>query len=875
MDFLSESISNLTEIVVSVEKETANFKPELGQLHDTLQRIAPIINDVVKLNQILDRPKYLSDMLIEEIKDAEKLVQKCSKIKWNLIKKFTHSLKLKDVNNKLLGFFQLEVQADQSRDIKQTPVELSDVNLKLEQIYQTISRREVGSELTERRKLGWHVPIRHGGIVGFDEPLKKLKAKVLEDIDTHNRGSMEIDDESSVVVVAAAGGCGKTTLMVKFCKKHPLTLREVGMSLNGRHESAWRSMLDTLSRGGSFLDLNEEVNMVLERTFTSLEKELKECFMDFGLFPEDQRIPADALLDMWVHLYNHDDRGRDTLDKIVSLSYGNLVNLVSTRVATFFQSCSVYIMLLIIDLKHLIVGEWFSSRWGDMKVPEVEVMVLNLQSKTYSLPHFMNEMQKLKILNVTNYGLYPAYIENFHLLGCLSNLSRIRLEHVAISSLSASILALENLQKVSFIMCKIGNAFETELSSNNLKVWPRLVELEMDYCQDLVEFPGLLCNSVHLKTLSITNCNELCDISKQIGMLTNLENLSLRSCTKLEKLPESITRLQKLSILDISDCFSLRVLPEEIGKLGGLRIINMKGCRVPTLPGGIVLFEEPLKKLKAKILADFKGRNESSVVVVAAAGGCGKTTLVTMLCHDSEVKATYGENIFFVTVPGTPNFKAIVNHLLSQKAMFQSDEDAKDKLENFLREQVVCAPILLILDDAKAIFMRSAFSEHKRILTIEDDLVNQMVKHCKKHPLTLSMVGSSLNGKPKFVWNSVMKTLSQGEWVLDKKDVTERLKSTIEQLDEEFKKCLLEFEALDEIFKKCLLDLVVFPRDHIIPACALLDMWTNLYDHDDMGRDTLIKIFQLADRNLVSSITIGYFDLSYYFVTLKLQVLVF
>ncbi|XP_076947192.1 putative disease resistance protein At5g66910 [Bidens hawaiensis] len=790
MDFLvSESITKLSEAVVFVAKTTANFKPELTQLQQTLQTVTPIINDVVRLNHILDRPNHQSAMFLDEIQDAQQLVHKCLKIKRNLIKKFTHSLKLKDVNSKLLRFFQLQVQADQTRDIKQTLVEVSDVkqrmdslSMDMKQIHQTLSttssfsstRRDrlLGFDLVERSRLGWRVPVRPAGIVAFDQPLKKLKAKLLDDdlMDVND----EHESESSVVVVAAAGGCGKTTLatmlcydpqiqekfresiffvtvsetpnfmaivndlfnpnpsgqpipfqsnedaknklgnflyenvsspmllvlddvwsdtfidnfplnikgckilvtsrttfsqfdvfqfdplseedakilfhcsafsvgkkrprppvddnlvnqMVKRCKKHPLTLRVVGSSLNGRDESAWRSMLKSLSQGSLVLDLNEEVRNHLERSFKTLDNEFKEYFMDFGLFPEDQRIPASALLDMWVHLYNHDHEGHDTFDKIVRLSFRNLVTLVASGVrkdsgATvnycdkqfvtqhdLLRELAIHLSskpeVPIAHRKRLIInahgehlsasilnvqepmracilsistGELFSSRWCDLKVPEVEVMVLNIKSKTYTLPHFMKEMQKLNILNVTNYGLYPSYIESLHLLGCLSNLSRVRLERVVISSLNVNILALENLQKVSFIMCKIGNAFETKVgTNNNLKVWPKLVELEMDYCQDLVAFPGLLCDGVHLKTLSITNCNEMCEISEEIGKLTNLENLSLRSCTKLEKLPESITRLEKLSILDISDCLSLSELPAEMGKLVGLRAIYMKGC---------------------------------------------------------------------------------------------------------------------------------------------------------------------------------------------------------------------------------------------------------------------------------------------------------
>ncbi|KAL8264920.1 hypothetical protein R6Q59_023050 [Mikania micrantha] len=125
-------------------------------------------------------------MFIDRIQDAEKQVQKCSKIKRNL--------KLKDANNKLLRFFQLEFQAYQSRDIRQTLVEVNDVksrinNLSMDvrRIHQTFSYNSLSVssryELIERGKLGWRVPLLPGDIVTFDEPLKKLKAKVFEDLD--------------------------------------------------------------------------------------------------------------------------------------------------------------------------------------------------------------------------------------------------------------------------------------------------------------------------------------------------------------------------------------------------------------------------------------------------------------------------------------------------------------------------------------------------------------------------------------------------------------------------------------------------------------------------------------------------------------------
>ncbi|GJS38233.1 probable disease resistance protein [Tanacetum coccineum] len=829
LDLYSEPISKLTDAVIYVASVTYNFKPQLKQLKATLDRINPIIEEIHKLNLQLDRSRSESEMFADEIEEAKKLVYKCVKIKWNLFKRFTHSLKLKDVDASLLRFFQLDVQADQSRDIKRTLVtvglvhdSLSRLRIDVKNLEQTYSNSSMsvstrrGDAGFERQKLGWSVPSLPRGIVAFKEPLEKLKAKVLANIDNDDNNDnnvnndnndkdddgsskMEVDDDfdvSKVVVVSAAGGCGKTTLvkmlchdsaiqglhlirfdtdfsysrtekfgtnvffvtvsqtpnfmvivdnlfnpnsfsqqvpfqssedaqnkmenffqtvsgpillvlddvwsesfiknfefgirryrvvvtsrrvitkynifqfdplsdedaetlfrrsakpsptinenlvnqMVKCCKKHPLTLSVVGGSLDGKDGYVWKNMIRKLSKGHSVLDLNEEVLKRLETSFKALEENFKECYLDFGLFLEDQRIPTSVLLNMWVHLYNHDDE--ETFAKICELSYRNLVNITTTGLrkdlTPYEDLCEQQFVtqhdllrqlainlnsklpiaqrprLLISAQEDLLTtsvpgkdlpvsiesvqepmqarilsistGESFSSRWCDMKLPEVEVLVLNLMSKTYTLPHFLKEMQKMNVLNVTNYGLYPTVFENLNVLGCLSNLTSIRLERVTVSSLSRSTLALQNIQKVSFIMCKVGNAFE-EFCSDNLNVWPKLAEIEMDYCQDLVDFPSILCSSVYLKKVSITNCNEMSEISEDFGKLTSLEILNLRSCTKLEKLPESITNIQKLSILDISDCLSLSELPEEIGNLVGLRTIYMKGCSgIHELPSSV------------------------------------------------------------------------------------------------------------------------------------------------------------------------------------------------------------------------------------------------------------------------------------------------
>lgn len=228
--------------------------------------------------------------------------------------------------------------------------------------------------------------------------------------------------------------------------------------------------------------------------------------------------------------------------------------------------------------KKLFSDENFSSSWFDLTLPAAEVVILNCCSSLYTIPQFIDKMNQLKVLVVTNYGSSFTRLYNFQLLGRLSNVRRIRLERVSLSSLHTSLPELVSLQKISFTLCEMGKAFEDGTIDLSL-VFPNLQEIEIDCCDDLVKLHGGVCNIISLKKISITYCNELSELPDEIGRLTNLEVLRLSSCTKLLKLPESMVNLHKLAYLDISDCLSLSKLPERVGELMGLRTINMRGCQ--------------------------------------------------------------------------------------------------------------------------------------------------------------------------------------------------------------------------------------------------------------------------------------------------------
>ncbi|XP_039157808.1 probable disease resistance protein At5g66890 [Eucalyptus grandis] len=50
----------------------------------------------------------------------------------------------------------------------------------------------------------------------------------------------------------------------------------------------------------------------------------------------------------------------------------------------------------------------FSTPWPDLQLPEAEALVLNFETgqKTYALPEFIEKVDKLKALIVTNYSFF-------------------------------------------------------------------------------------------------------------------------------------------------------------------------------------------------------------------------------------------------------------------------------------------------------------------------------------------------------------------------------------------------------------------------------------------------------------------------------------
>ncbi|XP_059456168.1 probable disease resistance protein At5g66900 [Corylus avellana] len=449
----------------------------------------------------------------------------------------------------------------------------------------------------------------------------KLKPLNDEDAMVLFRHSATPQDGSSYIP-----GGDTVKMILKFCGGFPLALKVIGSSLCGKPEGVWRSrVMEWSNSDHSFLSSSTSSDLLvcLQRSLDFKDDEIiiKKCFLDLGSFPEDQRIPVAVLIDMWSELHELDEDGIHAIANLHEIAIRNLANLVVTRKnVSAVDNCEDFVLQhdllrelaihqsslepieqrkrLIMDISGNNLPKWwteqrqqpinaqllsistddvFSSSWCNIQPPKVEVLVLNFQTKNYMLPEFVDKMNILKVLVVTNYGFFPAELGNFQILKSVPSLKKIRLEKISIPSLCKAPVRFTSLKKISLFMCNIGQAFRNYTIQVS-DIFPKLLEINIDYCKDLVEVPTGLCDIVCLKKLSITNCHKLSALPQGIGKLRNLELLRLRSCTDLWELPESIRSLHELSILDISDCISITKLPKHIGALRNLKELHMEGC---------------------------------------------------------------------------------------------------------------------------------------------------------------------------------------------------------------------------------------------------------------------------------------------------------
>nr|XP_011467772.1 PREDICTED: probable disease resistance protein At5g66900 isoform X2 [Fragaria vesca subsp. vesca] len=465
--------------------------------------------------------------------------------------------------------------------------------------------------------------------------------------------------------------------IVERCKGFPLAITVVGRSLCAQPIEMWQDRLNQWSKGSSIFDYETDLLLSLRRSLDALDTEraiIKQCFLDLGSFPEDKRIPVNALIDIWSELHDtHEDTS--CIAALCELNNRSLANLTDNRTGKLdgegyygdhyvtqhdlLRELAIYHSKLesaelrerlFIDICGSNLPKWWREqkyqalkarllsistdgesatlKWPNMHLPETEVLVLNLrETKKYAIPEFVEKMENLKVLVITNEHIWKCKLTNPQLLSWFSNLKRMRLEGLSLSSIFNSI-QVKSLRKLSLIKCDS----ESEKFSH---AFPNLEEMYMDQTAIWKPLFRGLCDLISLKKLTICRPAWI-QVPDEIGNLVNLEELRLMETSQPSEFPDSIRNLKKLNTLCILDCFVLKELPECIGEIRSLRKIDTRGCyRLKKLPLSVldlkqleeVIFDEYSERVWLPLLPSLRDKNRDIRIVVAAVTDCRREHL--------------------------------------------------------------------------------------------------------------------------------------------------------------------------------------------------------------------------------------------------------
>ncbi|XP_059670975.1 multiple C2 domain and transmembrane region protein 7-like isoform X2 [Cornus florida] len=154
---LGALFSLLLKNVLEVRENSHNFNPQLERLEATLFSLATTVRDIGKLDGELGVPREETKMFTDLLKEGVELVSKCSEINFYQIP--SYSKKLEGYTTKLDKFFQIHVQALQTRDMKKIMVKLNAIDTKVEG---KMKANETDATLDEKCKCS---KMRKGGFV--------------------------------------------------------------------------------------------------------------------------------------------------------------------------------------------------------------------------------------------------------------------------------------------------------------------------------------------------------------------------------------------------------------------------------------------------------------------------------------------------------------------------------------------------------------------------------------------------------------------------------------------------------------------------------------------------------------------------------------
>uniref|UniRef100_M1AV80 Rpi protein n=1 Tax=Solanum tuberosum TaxID=4113 RepID=M1AV80_SOLTU len=345
--------------------------------------------------------------------------------------------------------------------------------------------------------------------------------------------------------------------MVDKCRGLPLAIVVLsGLLSHKKGLNEWKKVQDHLWENIKH-DKSIEISNILSLSYNDLSTALKQCFLYFGIFPDDQLLGADNIIRLWM-AEGFIPRGEERMEDVAEGFLNELIRRSLVQVVdTFWEKvteCRVHDLLHELAIQKALEVNFFdiydprSRSISSLCIRHVihsegerylslDLSNLKLRSIMFFDPYICNVFQHIDVfrhiyvlyLDINEGGVIPDAI------GSLYHLKLLRLTG-GIRRLPSSIGNLKNLQT----LCVGGLC---ELSSETAELI-NLRHLEAEYSEPLVR----ISNLTSLQVLQGVNCDQWKDVDPVD--LVNLRKLSMHDITKSYSL-NNISSLKNLSTLTL------------------------------------------------------------------------------------------------------------------------------------------------------------------------------------------------------------------------------------------------------------------------------------------------------------------------------------
>ena len=299
---------------------------------------------------------------------------------------------------------------------------------------------------------------------------------------------------------------------------------------------------------------------------------------------------------------------------------------------------------------------------------------------------------------------------------------------------------------------------------------------------------------------------------------------------------------------------------------------------VPTLPPAFIAREEIDGIRETLLHAD-----DGAVGVTGrslgfqGAGGIGKTVLAAAIAHDEDVRRHFPDGVFWTTIGASGNLVAAQSELLSQLEVEHGAVRSTTDGLKLLRDALADRGCLLIVDDVWSVAAAEAFQAtgpRSRVLyttrdravldgvgaavqqvdVLSPDAARQLLSQLTgasslpaeadhileatgRVALAVALVGAAIGRRGRTWANALEELRIGGETFLD------------HPYADVFKAMQVAIGALSETDRRAYQALAVYPEDTVIPAAAIAQLWSHLFDTP--AAQTRKRLGSLADDGLL------------------------